>query len=55
MGTITMIAETKLLAGREGCDIEMNDKGSKMLEEYLFVGKKWTMLEGKRRKICKIK
>lgn len=38
-----MIAETKLLAMRKGCDVDKNDRGSKMLEEFFFVGKKWTV------------
>lgn len=34
-----MIAEAKLLAMRKGCDIDKNDRSSKMLEEFFFLGR----------------
>lgn len=56
MGFIcTMIAETKLLAIKEGCDIDMNDRGSKVLEEFFLLGRNGLCEGTKKRQNCKMK
>ena len=45
--TCTMIAETELLAIRKGCDIDMNHRGSKMLEEFFFCWEEMDYVWGK--------
>lgn len=50
MGFIcTMIAETKLLAIREGCGIDMNDRGSKVLAEFFFCWEEMGYVGGRKR------